>query len=474
VAKGKKRKGPKSVPPAANGEGRADEGSRDDAAADEPTEGQAASARDNERDDDELGGADAREAPPDVPSAPVLDGEKVGLDDERGRDDQRAARGKVDEAPQGARWGEPIARFERGWTWLEQRLLVFVLLSLVLLLISWVFLGGLAAPYLELKPDMPESAIEATKNTNRGGLVFRSVLAASLLALIAHFSTRKQPEKVHTGAVLVALVAGVAVGPLLRKNGIEYFDNIKLWMQEGSLLALFGGPRGLGTRLTLWLALLGASIATSAGKHIHIDIVFRLLPKSLRLPAALTTSLAVVAMCTSGAWGFFDHIAIESLRRAGRREAGRRRSTRWPTERWASTSFLVRKQVSLDLKSLPHILKGDRFDRWMGAAEWNAWVKDADFESRYPKEAVESVLVPDDAPPHTPLVVAPDGESTRGILVHALSLVFPFGMLVLALRFLLRILLSLSGHIEVDPDAAHKEEIGHHGPTATEPEKGGV
>lgn len=471
MAKGKKRKGPKSVPPAANGEGRADEGSRDDAAADEPTEGQAASARDNERDDDELGGADAREAPPDVPSAPVLDGEKVGLDDERGRDDQRAARGKVDEAPQGARWGEPIARFERGWTWLEQRLLVFVLLSLVLLLISWVFLGGLAAPYLELKPDMPESAIEATKNTNRGGLVFRSVLAASLLALIAHFSTRKQPEKVHTGAVLVALVAGVAVGPLLRKNGIEYFDNIKLWMQEGSLLALFGGPRGLGTRLTLWLALLGASIATSAGKHIHIDIVFRLLPKSLRLPAALTTSLAVVAMCTSGAWGFFDHIAIESF--GAQADEKPKQKIDKVAHHLGEHAFLVRKQISLDLMTIPVVAKGEKYDQYLTPPKWNEWLKGAGFEARFEKEKVDALLVPEDSIPHTPIVLSPKGDTTKGMLAHDLSLVFPFGMLMIALRFLLRAILMASGHVSIDPDEAHKEEIGHAGPIDAGDAEGG-
>ncbi|MEZ4298433.1 MAG: hypothetical protein R3B70_26010 [Polyangiaceae bacterium] len=136
--------------------------------------------------------------------------------------------------------------------------------------------------------------------------------------------------------------------------------------------------------------------------------------------------------------------------------------------------FLLRKQLRLDLKTFPHIVKGERFDRWMGAAEWNQFVKDAEFDGRYEKELVETILVPADAPPHTPLVLAPDGESTRGILVHDLGLVFPVGMLMIALRFLLRVILALSGHIEVDPDAAHKEEIGSHHTAAAEPEKGGA
>jgi hypothetical protein len=60
---------------------------------------------------------------------------------------------------------------------------------------------------------------------------------------------------------------------------------------------------------------------------------------------------------------------------------------------------------------------------------------------------------------HPPFVVSPDGETTRGALVHTLGLVFPFGLLAIALRFLLRGLLTLSGHFEADPDEAHKEDI---------------
>ena len=62
------------------------------------------------------------------------------------------------------------------------------------------------------------------------------------------------------------------------------------------------------------------------------------------------------------------------------------------------------------------------------------------------------------------------GNSNQGAFGRALeSFVFGNRMLVLALRFLLRALLALSGHIEVDPDAAHKEEIGqHHAAAVTE------
>jgi hypothetical protein len=61
---------------------------------------------------------------------------------------------------------------------------------------------------------------------------------------------------------------------------------------------------------------------------------------------------------------------------------------------------------------------------------------------------------------HAPFVVSPDGETTRSALSHSFGLVFPFGLLAIGLRFLLRALLTLSGHFAADPDEAHKEEIG--------------
>jgi len=41
------------------------------------------------------------------------------------------------------------------------------------------------------------------------------------------------------------------------------------------------------TRLTLWLALLGGSIATAKGKHINIDVVMRFLTPRMRIPVAV-------------------------------------------------------------------------------------------------------------------------------------------------------------------------------------------
>jgi len=387
---------------------------------------------------------------------------------------QHAARQSA-AAPTGAAWAAPIARFEARWTWLEARLITFVLLSQLLALVSWVFLNGLS-----------ESVAESA------GVVFRGTLFAIGLGLTAWFGGKKLDEDRRRNATLAAIGLGVAAAiawrklcagamatgateglgarmALLDKATVAYFDNIKGWLQEGSTLTLLGGLRGLGTRLTLWLALLGGSLATAAGKHIHIDVIFRFLPKRLRIPAAIINALTASVVCFAATWGFFDHLAIESY--GSRAEDP-------PAEKIANAShhigdhlFFVRKQLGLDLRSLPHVLAGERYDQWMSAGAWNEWLGGAGFEDRFPKDQIEALRVPPEVPSHTPFVISPAGETTRGALAHTLSLVFPFGLLAIGLRFLIRALLTLSGHISPDPDEAHKEDL--HG-AATPAGEGGV
>lgn len=360
-------------------------------------------------------------------------------------------------APRGKPWGAPFARLEAAWTRLETRLITWVLVAQLASMVSWVLLSGLSSP---------------VQSGNLSGLVMRGIIGAVALGAGGWFATRKMGLGARRGAAIGGLVVGALLAPAWRSVGVDYFDNVKSWLQEGSTLTLMGGLRGVATRLTLWLALLGGSLATATGKHINIDVVFRFVPARFRLPIGIVNYCTAALVCLCAVWGFFDHIAIESFGANADDTPGQKISI--STTRIGDHLFLARKQLGLDLRSFPHIVSGDRYDRWMSAPQWNSWAKDAGFESHYPAEQIPSVLVPDDAPPHSPLVVAPDGESTRGLLVHDLSLVFPFGMLMIALRFLLRALLALSRHIELDPDAAHKEEIGQHGPTAQAPEKGAV
>ncbi len=376
------------------------------------------------------------------------------------------------EAPKGAAWGEPVARFEKRWTWFEARLITFVLVWQILSLVAWVFLNGLS-----------ESVAESA------GAVFRGAIFAIVLGLGAWFGARKLHEDKRRNLTLLGLGAGIALAIAWRKlaiaggsmaafdkSTVNYFDNIKGWLQEGSTLTLLGGLRGLGTRLTLWLALLGGSLATAAGKHIHIDVVFRFLPKRLRVPAAIINYVAAAAVCFAGVWGFFDHIAIESYGARAEDPPGQKLEN--AAHHIGHHLFFARKQIGLDLRSLPHVLGAQRYDEWMSGAAWNEWLDNAGFEDRFPKEQVDLLHVGPDVTTHTPFVISPAGETTRGALAHTLALVFPFGLLAIGLRFLLRAIMTLSGHLSVDPDEAHKEEIGHGGAielgNETETAKGGV
>src|SRR5262245_19698170 len=44
----------------------------------------------------------------------------------------------------GARWADPISRFDARWTWFEARLITFVLFWQLSALVAWVLLNGLS------------------------------------------------------------------------------------------------------------------------------------------------------------------------------------------------------------------------------------------------------------------------------------------------------------------------------------------
>ncbi len=341
----------------------------------------------------------------------------------------------------GAPWGRPLAAFQERWTTLEVGLITFVLLWQLASLVAWVMVGGLAA-----RPS-PDSA---------AGTVFRSSFGAVVLGSAAWGLSRKAKIEVRRAATIAAIVVGLGLGPAWKSVGVAYFDNLKGWLQEGSTLTLMGGLRGLATRLTLWLALLGGSLATGLGKHIHVDLILRFLPKAARKPVAIVNYLAAAAVCAGASWGFFDFNAIQSYDAKAEDSAGTKLAR--AAHEMGDHAFLLRRQMGLDLWSLPHVLKGEPYDSWMPSEEWNAWVKEGGFEARWSATEVASLGVPPGGR-HTALVVSPNGKSTRGSLVEDLNLVFPFGLLAIALRFVLRALLTMSGHASADPEAAVKDEI---------------
>jgi TRAP-type C4-dicarboxylate transport system permease small subunit len=360
-------------------------------------------------------------------------------------------------------WGLPLMRLDQKWTSLESRLCVWVLLAEIGALCFWIALKGLSSDF-------------TTGGGDVSGLVFRGLITATVLGFIVHKITKPKDAKTdvadrHAIAVTAAVIIGLFLGRAWVRVGVEYSSNLLNWMQNASLFMLVGGLRGLGTRFTLWLALLGASIATAKGKHINVDVVMRFLTPKLRVPVAVLGWMAASLMCLAGVVGFFDHIAIESFKAPASLPcpddpnkdcdvpAGEKLDR--VKHEMGNDLFLMGRQISLDFRTFPRVLAGTKYDSWMHPAEWNEWMKGADWNAHYKPEDVQAQMMPEEQPELTraPAVNVPGGmEQARGLLIKDLNFVFPFGLLMIALRFILRSLLAISGHVRVDPDAAHEED----------------
>jgi TRAP-type C4-dicarboxylate transport system permease small subunit len=360
---------------------------------------------------------------------------------------------KADAASKGAAWADSLARLNDRWQAFEAWLCAVVLIVEVSSLTLWISLKGLATDY--------------TPGDNAAGLVTRILLSTVILGTGAHLATRRSAEKVHRYTVLGAVLFGFFVaGKLWAHAGVHWASNVLNALQNASTLMLVGGLRGVATRLTLWLALMGASLATSRGKHIHVDVVIRYVPQKPRAPTAILGWLAAAIMSTVAAVGFVDYIAIAEFRvpamspcpddanKSCDSPAGEKMSKM--VHEMGNDLFLVGRQASLDVQTFPRVLAGVPYDKWMKGADWNAWLDGADWSAHFDKAAVDALKMdPMDAnATHMPQVVAPGtGEESRGLLIRDANLVFPFGLAVIALKFLLRIVLVISGHIEV-----HSEE----------------
>jgi hypothetical protein len=358
----------------------------------------------------------------------------------------------------GQAWGEPLERFDNAWQALEARLCAAVLIVEVVSLTLWIILRGLSTDY--------------TPGGNASGLLCRSLLSGAVLGAGTHFATRGRGEKIHRRAVTTAVTLGLlVVGRFWAHTGLLWASNLLNCLQNASVLMLVGGLRGLATRLTLWVALLGASLATSRGKHIHVDVLIRYVPVKLRVPTAIVGSLAAAVVCVFAVFGFVDYIGIAAFRVSAMQPCPGEptKSCDTPTgeklaaitKEVSSDLFLLGRQASLDLRSLPRVITGTPYDKWMRADEWNAWLDGADWTAHFDKAAVDALHMDPSAPAATrmPQITVPGtGEDARGLLIRELNFVFPFGLAVVALKFFLRILLVISGHVRVDPEAELDDE----------------
>jgi TRAP-type C4-dicarboxylate transport system permease small subunit len=347
----------------------------------------------------------------------------------------------------GARWGDPLMALDLVWTRFETWLALFALSLEVLSMALWVSLKGFSAP-----------------SDHGAGVVFRAIFGAVVLGVTAHLGLSKQKSAVRTGVTVAAVLLGVVLAKAWMNFGVGYSSNLLNWYQQASFLTLLGGLRGVGTRLTMLLALLGASLATGRGKHIVIDIVTRFVGYRSRMAMALVCWVASAGVCLTAAWGFFDHISIENFGARADDSAGKKVGQ--VVQQLGEDFFIARKQMALDFKSMPHVLlRGETYSDWMTGKEWNAWVESAGFAERYGKAVTELAKIPDDST-RAPLVVIPGRGEPRGELINPAYLVFPIGLVIIALRFIMRGLLAISGHVSVDPD---ESEWGELAPADQEP-----
>lgn len=328
---------------------------------------------------------------------------------------------------------------------MEQRLLVAIIVTEMLAIFVWVLLKGLSAV-----------------GTLEHGAVTRAALSCIGLGTVAHLALRGRVSKPVHGTVVVAvsLIGWIVVGRMWNTQGVVYSSNVMGWLQNASVLMLLGGLRGWVTRLTLWLALVGASLAAASGRHISIDVLSRSIPKRAQPAVACMGWAAATLVCFVGTYAFVDNIAVTKFDAKAFEPCGSKTCDTTFASRIEVVKsgvredmFALGKQVSLDLKMAPRVITGKPYDKSFTNTEWNSWITSGSFAERYPGKSA-SLLAKDAVGMHSPAVVIP-GRNVRGMLIRDFDFLFPMGLVMIGLRFLLRIIQVISGHIKVDPDAAH-------------------
>lgn len=345
--------------------------------------------------------------------------------------------------PKPAAWGDGLAKLQERWVRLETMMAVGIIVAEILALGAWIALKGMSSP----------------PGVSAAGLVFRAGMTATALGMLVWFGSYKLPMKVRQTAACIAVAAGLFVGKLWVAVGVSYGAELVGWYQDASTLTLIGGLRAVGTRCTIWLAMLGASLATSSGKHINVDVIMRFVPVKVRVPMAVAAWTAAAVVSFAAAWGFVEHIAITSF--GAKPDSTMGAKIHAISHEASEHAFLLRQQLRIDRKVAWRVFGGQRHLSTLTSAEWNEMIDDGGWAERYGADKAKALRVPDTVKFVTPVVTIPGGKSPRGILVEDLNLLFPFGFMIIGLKFLLRCLLAISGHVEVDPDAAHRDDDAH-------------
>ena len=382
---------------------------------------------------------------------------------------------------QPASWTRPLVRLDELWTKLETYLVLSVLLAAILYMTGWVTLNAFHT--------------KGGRLSSFPGIILVFAGLASAVSWTRVPVKERAPRKLAVPAVLFV----VGVGLLLVAKKHDYFANVARWLSDASLIKQMGTPQIVSSRLfTIWVALLGGSLATGAGRQINIDVVMRFIgPKPRLLVALLGYALSSFA-CFVIAWGFVDYLAITRYGAAKTATVSEKLGA--VTRAMGRHSFVVRRQLALDARSFGQVVvAGKPFDKWYTGAEWNQELNDAGWASVYPPPPPAPGATPPVVPYPTRPCLAPkeledlaakggsvngdwrlvgacdigDGTGTRAPLATApepddrtpleadLSLIFPWGFVMIGLRFLLRGLLALGGAVSTDPNAAHGGDAPH-------------
>ncbi|MFI5299290.1 MAG: TRAP transporter small permease subunit [Polyangiales bacterium] len=378
------------------------------------------------------------------------------------------------ESSAAASWTRPLVKIDALGTRIETVMVLTLLVLAILYMSGWVTLNAFHT---------------------KGGKLARFPGSIALFAGLAWLVTwaRDKNRKPMHGVFAVGIGAlGVALLWAARKQ--DYFANIAHWLTESSLIAQMGPPQIVSARLfTIWIALLGGSLATSAGRQINIDVVMRFIGPKPRLVVVLLGYTLATAACFTVSWGFLDYLAITRFHSDSAAKPGAKLAD--IAHAMSRHAFVARKQVAMDLRSFSHVvLKGETYDKWYRGADWNAEVNSGGWIDAYPApttskpaagapayptkpclepKEIEALLAagggtnPDWHLPsvcdqseggmRAPLATAPEPDD-RAPLEADLSLLFPWGFLIIGCRFILRALLAVGGAVSTDPNAAHAPE----------------
>ncbi len=105
-------------------------------------------------------------------------------------------------------------------------------------------------------------------------------------------------HRAEDGLLILALVSMLlmALAQIFLRN---FFDSGFLWAE--SFLRI----------MVLWVAMLGAMVATRERNHISIDLLSRLLPPKLFLPLRILAQLFAVVVCGVAAWYCLEYVGYE-------------------------------------------------------------------------------------------------------------------------------------------------------------------